>query len=101
MYRNEAVDATHLAMFHQLEGFWLDRGLSFAHLKGILRFVAHALYGKERRVRFKPKYYPYTEPSLGMDLECTSCGGKGCAACHGAGWVTIIGGHGSIRRATG
>lgn len=91
VYRNEAVDATHLAMFHQLEGFWLDRGLNFAHLKGVLRFVAQALYGEERRVRFKPKYYPYTEPSVGMDLECTTCRGRGCGACHGAGWVTIIG----------
>lgn len=91
VYRNEAVDATHLAMFHQLEGFWVDRGLNFAHLKAVLRFVATGLYGEGRRFRFKPKYYPYTEPSLGMDIACTGCDGAGCVACHGAGWVTIIG----------
>jgi phenylalanyl-tRNA synthetase alpha chain len=91
VYRNEAVDATHLAMFHQLEGFWLEEGLSFAHLKGILLFVAQGLYGAGRRSRIKPKYYPYTEPSLGMDIACAGCDGAGCASCHGAGWVTIIG----------
>jgi phenylalanyl-tRNA synthetase alpha chain len=91
VYRNEAVDATHLAMFHQLEGFWLEEGLTFAHLKGILRFVASGLYGAHRQFRFKPKFYPYTEPSLGMDIACVRCAGAGCVSCHGAGWVTIIG----------
>jgi phenylalanyl-tRNA synthetase alpha chain len=91
VYRNEAVDATHLAMFHQLEGLWVDKGLTFAHLKGLLAFVARSLYGEERRVRFKPKFYPYTEPSVGVDLACGNCGGAGCEACHGAGWVTILG----------
>ncbi|MFT4626575.1 MAG: phenylalanyl-tRNA synthetase alpha chain [Myxococcota bacterium] len=96
VYRNEAVDATHTAMFHQFEGIWVDRGLTFAHLKGTLAFLAKALYG-DRRVRFKPKFYPYTEPSVGMDLECGVCdgtrrvGGRSCEACHGAGWVTILG----------
>ncbi|MCB9668349.1 MAG: phenylalanine--tRNA ligase subunit alpha [Alphaproteobacteria bacterium] len=96
VYRNEAVDATHGAMFHQLEGFWLDRGLTFAHLKGVLAFVARSLYG-DRRIRFKPKFYPYTEPSVGVDLACGNCDGSGlsatgsCEACHGAGWVTILG----------
>ena len=91
VYRNEAVDATHLAMFHQFEGIWIDRGLTFAHLKGTLAFVARALFGEGRRVRFKPKYYPYTEPSVGVDVACMHCDGAGCAACHGAGWVTILG----------
>lgn len=90
VYRNEAVDATHLAMFHQFEGIWVDRGLTFSHLKGVLAFIAKALYG-DRRVRFKPKFYPYTEPSIGVDLACGRCDGKGCEACHGAGWVTILG----------
>ncbi len=89
-YRNEAVDATHLAMFHQLEGIWVDRGLTFAHLKGVLAFVARELFG-EQRIRFKPKFYPYTEPSAGVDLACSMCDGAGCDACHGAGWVTILG----------
>jgi phenylalanyl-tRNA synthetase alpha chain len=91
VYRNEAVDATHLAMFHQLEGFWVDRGLTFGHLMGVLAAVVRSLYGESTRYRFKPKYYPYTEPSLGMDIACTACDGAGCSACHGAGWVTIIG----------
>lgn len=96
VYRNEAVDATHLAMFHQLEGLWVDKGLTFAHLKGVLAFIARSLYG-DRRIRFKPKFYPYTEPSIGVDLACGTCGGAGtvdgvmCEACHGAGWVTILG----------
>jgi phenylalanyl-tRNA synthetase alpha chain len=90
VYRNEAVDATHLAMFHQLEGFWVEKGLTFAHLKGVLSFVAGSLY-ENRKFRFKPKFYPYTEPSIGLDIACLNCGGEGCGACHDAGWVTIIG----------
>jgi len=90
VYRNEAVDATHLAMFHQLEGFWVEQGLTFAHLKGILSFVAGSLY-ENRKFRFKPKFYPYTEPSIGLDIACLNCSGDGCEACHQAGWVTIIG----------
>lgn len=91
VYRNEAVDATHLAMFHQFEGIWVDRGLTFAHLKGTLAFVVGELFGKDRRIRFKPKFYPYTEPSVGVDVACVRCDGAGCEACHGAGWVTILG----------
>lgn len=90
VYRNEAVDATHLAMFHQLEGIWVDRGLTFAHLKGTLAFIAKSLYG-DSPIRFKPKFYPYTEPSVGVDLQCALCYGDGCSSCHSAGWVTILG----------
>jgi len=96
VYRNEAVDASHLAMFHQFEGIWVDRGLTFAHLKGVLAFIARSLYG-DHKIRFKPKFYPYTEPSIGVDLACSVCMGTGahdsrdCEACHGAGWVTILG----------
>lgn len=91
VYRNEAVDATHLAMFHQLEGFWLEPGLNVGHLKSLLTYVAKSLYGDDAKFRFKPKYYPYTEPSLGLDVACTNCEGQGCEACHQIGWVTIIG----------
>lgn len=91
VYRNEKVDATHLAMFHQLEGFWVDEGITFSHLKGVLTFVAKALYGNEQNFRFKPKFYPYTEPSIGLDIQCTKCLGEGCQTCHNAGWVTIMG----------
>lgn len=95
-YRNEAVDATHVAMQHQFEGIWVERGLTFAHLKGTLAFLARSLYG-DRKIRFKPKFYPYTEPSIGVDLSCSVCDGAGridgrpCEACHGGGWVTILG----------
>ncbi|MFT7517979.1 MAG: phenylalanyl-tRNA synthetase alpha chain [Kiritimatiellia bacterium] len=91
VYRNEAVDATHLAMFHQFEGLWVDEGLTFAHLKGTLALLARELYGDSHRIRFKPKFYPYTEPSVGVDLSCAVCDGEGCAACHGAGWITVLG----------
>ncbi|MFT5682069.1 MAG: phenylalanyl-tRNA synthetase alpha chain [Myxococcota bacterium] len=89
VYRNEAVDATHLAMFHQFEGIWVEKGLTFAHLKATLAFIVEALYGPGK-LRFKPKFYPYTEPSVGVDLACASCDGAGCSACSG-GWVTILG----------
>jgi phenylalanyl-tRNA synthetase alpha chain len=91
VYRNEAVDATHLPMFHQLDGFWLEAGLTLAHLKGITTFLAKKLYGDNQQVRIKPKYYPYTEPSVGIDIECHLCQGQGCGACHDLGWVTIMG----------
>ena len=97
VYRNEAVDAQHLAMFHQFEGVWLEEGLTLADLMGLLRAVASGIFGPRRLVRFKPKYYPYTEPSLGVDVSCQLCSGKGsdvpgdCPACHGAGWITVIG----------
>ena len=92
-YRNEAVDATHLAMFHQFEGIWVEEGLTFGDLKGTLLEIARSVYGAEHRFRFKPKYYPYTEPSVGMDIECAVCGGRdeNCRACGGGGWVTILG----------
>lgn len=91
VYRNEAVDATHLAMFHQLDGFWIEEGLTLSHLKGITTFLAKKLYGENQRLRFKPKNYPYTEPSVGIDVLCHLCHGKGCNACHELGWVTIMG----------
>ena len=69
----------------------VDRGINFAHLKGVLSYVARALYGKAAQFRFKPKFYPYTEPSIGLDIACTACGGRGCEACHSQGWVTIMG----------
>jgi phenylalanyl-tRNA synthetase alpha chain len=93
VYRNEAVDATHLAMFHQFEGIWVEEGLTFGDLKGTLIEIAKSVYGAEHVFRFKPKYYPYTEPSAGMDMQCTVCRAKdeNCPACRGAGWTTILG----------
>lgn len=93
VYRNEAVDATHLAMFHQFEGIWVEEGLTFGDLKGTLLEIAKSVYGAEHKFRFKPKYYPYTEPSVGMDIQCAVCFGKTdeCPTCRGAGWITILG----------
>jgi phenylalanyl-tRNA synthetase alpha chain len=93
VYRNEAVDATHLAMFHQFEGIWVEEGLTFGDLKGTLLEIAKSIYGEEHAFRFKPKYYPYTEPSVGMDIQCAVCFGKTdqCPTCKGAGWITILG----------
>ena len=92
-YRNEAVDATHLAMFHQFEAIWVEKGLTFGDLKGTLLEIAKAVYGADHEFRFKPKYYPYTEPSVGMDIQCAVCFAKdeNCRACGGGGWVTIVG----------
>jgi phenylalanyl-tRNA synthetase alpha chain len=93
VYRNEAVDATHLAMFHQFEGIWVEEGLTYGDLKGTLLEIAKSIYGDDHEFRFKPKYYPYTEPSVGMDMQCTVCFAKdeNCPACRGAGWITILG----------
>ena len=93
VYRNEAVDATHLAMFHQFEGIWVEEGLTYGDLKGTLLEIAKSIYGEGHEFRFKPKYYPYTEPSVGMDMQCTVCFAKdeNCPACRGAGWITILG----------
>jgi phenylalanyl-tRNA synthetase alpha chain len=93
VYRNEAVDSTHLAMFHQFEGIWVEEGLTYGDLKGTLTEIAKSIYGDEHVFRFKPKYYPYTEPSVGMDMQCTVCKAKDddCPACRGAGWITILG----------
>jgi phenylalanyl-tRNA synthetase alpha chain len=93
VYRNEAVDATHLAMFHQFEGIWVEEGLTFGDLKGTLLEIAKSIYGEGHKFRFKPKYYPYTEPSVGMDMQCTVCLAKdeNCPTCKGAGWITILG----------
>lgn len=93
VYRNEAVDSTHLAMFHQFEGIWVEKGLTYGDLKGTLLEIARSIYGDDHVFRFKPKYYPYTEPSVGMDMQCTVCRAAkdDCPACRGAGWITILG----------
>jgi phenylalanyl-tRNA synthetase alpha chain len=96
-FRNETEDASHQAMFHQFELVWLEEGLTMSHLMGLISHILKNLYGTRRKVRFVPKFYPYTEPSLGPQLDCSLCKGKGCAACGGAGWVTV-GGAGMIHR---
>ncbi len=91
VYRNETEDASHQAMFHQFELVWLEEGLTLAHLMGIISHILKALYGKRRKVRYVPKFYPYTEPSIGPQIDCAFCNTKGCSACGQSGWVTVAG----------
>ncbi|HYI66162.1 MAG TPA: phenylalanine--tRNA ligase subunit alpha [Candidatus Limnocylindrales bacterium] len=90
-FRYEAVDASHAFEFFQVEGLVVDRDTSLADLKGVLEEVARALYGREVRTRFRPGYYPFTEPSVAFDIGCLVCGGQGCPACRRSGWMTILG----------
>ena len=90
-FRYEAVDASHGFEFFQVEGLVVDRETSLADLKGILEEVARALYGHDVRTRFRPGYYPFTEPSVAFDIGCLVCGGEGCPACRRTGWMTILG----------
>ncbi len=90
-FRYEAVDASHSFEFFQIEGLVVDRDTSLADLKGMLEEVARALYGRDVRTRFRPGYYPFTEPSVAFDIGCLVCGGEGCPACKRSGWMTILG----------
>jgi phenylalanyl-tRNA synthetase alpha chain len=90
-FRYEAVDASHAFEFFQIEGLVVDRETSLADLKGLLEEVARALYGRDVRTRFRPGYYPFTEPSVAFDVGCLVCGGEGCSACKRTGWMTILG----------
>ncbi len=90
-YRYEAIDASHASEFFQVEGLMVDEGTTMADLKGLLDQFAKALYGADKRTRFRPGYYPFTEPSVAFDVECLVCGGSGCPACSRSGWMTILG----------
>ena len=90
-FRYEAVDASHAFEFFQVEGLVVDRDTSLADLKGMLEEIARALYGRDVRTRFRPGYYPFTEPSVAFDIGCLVCGGAGCPACKRSGWMTILG----------
>ena len=90
-FRYEAVDASHGFEFFQVEGLVVDRDTSLADLKGLLEEVARALYGRDVRTRFRPGYYPFTEPSVAFDIGCLVCGGVGCPACKRSGWMAILG----------
>jgi phenylalanyl-tRNA synthetase alpha chain len=90
VYRVDA-DATHTPMFHQVEGLLVDRNVTFGDLKGILTAFAHSLFGENRGVRFRPSYFPFTEPSAEMDISCMICGGLGCRTCSNEGWIEILG----------
>jgi phenylalanyl-tRNA synthetase alpha chain len=90
-YRYEAVDASHASEFFQVEGLMIDEGTSLAHLKGLLDQFAHAMFGATRATRFRPGYYPFTEPSVAFDILCVICDGAKCPACSKTGWMTILG----------
>ena len=90
-FRYEAVDASHSFEFFQVEGLVVDRTTSLADLKGMLEEFARAMYGEGTRTRFRPGYYPFTEPSVAFDIGCLVCGGTGCPACGRTGWMTILG----------
>lgn len=91
VYRNEAISARAHCFFHQVEGLYIDRNVSFADLKQALLYFAKEMFGPETKIRLRPSYFPFTEPSAEMDISCGLCGGKGCAFCKGTGWVEILG----------
>jgi phenylalanyl-tRNA synthetase alpha chain len=91
VYRPDTVDASHSNMFHQLEGLWVEEGVTFADLKSTLTMFARAFFGEDVKTRFQPSYFPFTEPSAEMYVSCRLCGGKGCPACKRTGWTEILG----------
>ncbi|MBD0331798.1 MAG: phenylalanine--tRNA ligase subunit alpha [Chitinophagaceae bacterium] len=91
VYRNETVSARSHCFFHQVEGLYIDEHVSFVDLKQTLYFFAHEMYGRDVSIRFRPSYFPFTEPSAEMDISCFICGGKGCRICKHSGWVEILG----------
>jgi phenylalanyl-tRNA synthetase alpha chain len=91
VYRNETVSARAHFQFHQVEGLFIDRGVSFADLKQTLLFFAREFFGPDTRIRMRPSYFPFTEPSAEVDVSCSLCKGKGCSVCKYSGWVEILG----------
>lgn len=91
VYRYEATDATHESMFHQVEGFAVDKNITFADLKGTLFEFARRLFGKERKARFRCDYFPFVEPGVEMAIDCFVCNGAGCQLCSNSGWIEILG----------
>jgi phenylalanyl-tRNA synthetase alpha chain len=91
VYRNEAISARAHCFFHQVEGLYVDENVSFADLKQTLFYFVQEMYGEGTKVRFRPSYFPFTEPSAEMDISCTICKGAGCQMCKGSGWVEILG----------
>ena len=90
VYRRDS-DITHSPMFHQVEGLLVDKGVTFADLKGVLTAFVHQMFGPEVGVRFRPSYFPFTEPSAEVDIECVMCGGHGCRVCQATGWLEVLG----------
>ena len=91
VYRPDAVDASHSFMFHQVEGLFVDKGITFSHLKGVLKLFAKQMFGHDVQLRFRPSFFPFTEPSAEVDISCFLCGAKGCRVCSNTGWLEILG----------
>ncbi|ADK16487.1 MULTISPECIES: phenylalanine--tRNA ligase subunit alpha [Clostridium] len=91
VYRSDSVDATHSPIFYQMEGLVVDKGITFANLKGTLELFAKKLFGNDIRTKFRPHHFPFTEPSAEMDASCFVCHGKGCRVCKGEGWIELLG----------
>ena len=91
VYRPDAVDASHLFMFHQIEGFMVGENIKFSHLKGVLEVFVKTVFGAEIKMRFRPHFFPFTEPSAEVDISCIICKGKGCSVCGRKGWLEILG----------
>ena len=90
-YRRDDDDATHSHQFMQCEGLVVDKNITLADLKGTLEVFARKFFGEKREIRLRPSYFPFTEPSVEVDISCHHCGGKGCAMCKGTGWIEILG----------
>ena len=91
VFRADEGDATHTPVFHQMEGLVVDKGITMCDLKGVLEQFAQEIYGKDTAVKFRPSFFPFTEPSVEVDVTCSECGGKGCRVCKGSGWIEILG----------
>lgn len=90
-YRSDDLDATHSPMFHQIEGLVVDKGITMCDLKGILEMFAQYFFGTSTKIRFRPSYFPFTEPSVEVDVTCHNCHGAGCRVCKGTGWIEVLG----------
>lgn len=91
VYRRDVADPSHLPQFHQIEGLVVDEGITFGDLKGTLEYLCKAVFGPDRKTRFRAHYFPFTEPSAEVDVSCAACGGAGCRMCKGTGWLEILG----------
>ena len=91
VYRSDSPDATHSPMFHQIEGLVVDKNITMCDLKGILELFAKEIFGQDTKIRFRPSYFPFTEPSIEVDATCSHCKGSGCRVCKGTGWIEILG----------
>ena len=103
-YRRDDDDATHSHQFAQIEGLLIDKDINIGHLKAVLELFAKKMFGEKREIRFRSSYFPFTEPSVEVDISCSNCGGQGCSMCKGTGWIEILGGgmvHPNVLRMNG